>query len=202
MCDNMSSLPLFLFFFFLMIRRPPRSTLFPYTTLFRSPWPKHAVLPIVAQSSERRIGVSVKILASTGHAAHPNRSIDSLSPESSPLRVTHLRHGVPARSVREHGMAFRAEFPRPASEARIQDATKQVEAAKNPPESLLRRDRRASVEALWETAKAETTLRSAQDAGKRLSASRSPGKRRRGNNALATSASYCPSMSQLPSTLH
>src|SRR6266511_5898207 len=27
----------FLIFFFLMIRRPPRSTLFPYTTLFRSP---------------------------------------------------------------------------------------------------------------------------------------------------------------------
>src|SRR3712207_7983176 len=27
---------LYLFFFFLMIRRPPRSTLFPYTTLFRS----------------------------------------------------------------------------------------------------------------------------------------------------------------------
>src|SRR5687768_18452762 len=26
----------FLFLFFLMIRRPPRSTLFPYTTLFRS----------------------------------------------------------------------------------------------------------------------------------------------------------------------
>src|SRR5436305_15136484 len=25
------------FFFFLMIRRPPTSTLFPYTTLFRSP---------------------------------------------------------------------------------------------------------------------------------------------------------------------
>src|SRR2546429_8904344 len=27
---------LYQFFFFLMIRRPPRSTLFPYTTLFRS----------------------------------------------------------------------------------------------------------------------------------------------------------------------
>src|SRR5207253_10922406 len=27
---------IFPFFFFLMIRRPPRSTLFPYTTLFRS----------------------------------------------------------------------------------------------------------------------------------------------------------------------
>src|SRR5258708_27063586 len=30
------------FFFFLMIRRPPRSTLFPYTTLFRSSFPVEA----------------------------------------------------------------------------------------------------------------------------------------------------------------
>src|SRR2546428_14163758 len=29
----------YVFFFFLMIRRPPRSTLFPYTTLFRSIFP-------------------------------------------------------------------------------------------------------------------------------------------------------------------
>src|ERR1041385_9295104 len=33
-CDRCSLLSLY--FFFLMIRRPPRSTLFPYTTLFRS----------------------------------------------------------------------------------------------------------------------------------------------------------------------
>src|SRR6266496_217332 len=33
---------IFFFFFFLMIRRPPRSTLFPYTTLFRSPRPGHS----------------------------------------------------------------------------------------------------------------------------------------------------------------
>src|SRR5258707_1509240 len=32
----LSSISPFSFFFFLMIRRPPRSTLFPYTTLFRS----------------------------------------------------------------------------------------------------------------------------------------------------------------------
>src|SRR5215468_8972258 len=32
----MTSVSAYLFFFFLMIRRPPRSTLFPYTTLFRS----------------------------------------------------------------------------------------------------------------------------------------------------------------------
>src|SRR5690625_2003790 len=40
--DDVAPIPLFtprdspLFFFFLLIRRPPRSTLFPYTTLFRS----------------------------------------------------------------------------------------------------------------------------------------------------------------------
>src|SRR5258708_24401962 len=33
---------LYFLFFFLMIRRPPRSTLFPYTTLFRSNALKHA----------------------------------------------------------------------------------------------------------------------------------------------------------------
>src|SRR5437764_2445706 len=32
-----SVLSLACFFFFLILRRPPRSTLFPYTTLFRSP---------------------------------------------------------------------------------------------------------------------------------------------------------------------
>src|SRR2546427_9141574 len=31
---------IYLLFFFLMIRRPPRSTLFPYTTLFRSLLPE------------------------------------------------------------------------------------------------------------------------------------------------------------------
>src|SRR5579863_10619890 len=39
-----------LFFFFLMIRRPPRSTLFPYTTLFRSRHAFQARLP-----NERRV---------------------------------------------------------------------------------------------------------------------------------------------------
>src|SRR6267154_4240763 len=32
--------PIPLYFFFIMIRRPPRSTLFPYTTLFRSAPPR------------------------------------------------------------------------------------------------------------------------------------------------------------------
>src|SRR3712207_6914082 len=47
---------MFLFFFFLMIRRPPRSTLFPYTTLFRSrpgERPEPAGLPAVRPAPVR-----------------------------------------------------------------------------------------------------------------------------------------------------
>src|SRR2546430_10940230 len=40
-CLSPRSATLLLSFFFLMIRRPPRSTLFPYTTLFRSPGPRY-----------------------------------------------------------------------------------------------------------------------------------------------------------------
>src|SRR5258708_35561588 len=43
-----------LFFFFLMIRRPPRSTLFPYTTLFRSPFAQVAGDSVRARRSKRR----------------------------------------------------------------------------------------------------------------------------------------------------
>src|SRR3712207_8368523 len=41
MCFCIHQLVCAVFFFFLMIRRPPRSTLFPYTTLFRSPHAEH-----------------------------------------------------------------------------------------------------------------------------------------------------------------
>src|SRR5688572_32929103 len=43
----------FLLLFFLMIRRPPRSTLFPYTTLFRSS-PAHRVDQAREAARERR----------------------------------------------------------------------------------------------------------------------------------------------------
>src|SRR5260370_6135749 len=42
-----------MFFFFLMIRRPPRSTLFPYTTLFRSVWPRYSIGIIEADRGRR-----------------------------------------------------------------------------------------------------------------------------------------------------
>src|SRR2546429_3448131 len=43
-------------FFFLMIRRPPRSTLFPYTTLFRSP--SSPIVRLGAQGAPMRLADS------------------------------------------------------------------------------------------------------------------------------------------------
>src|SRR2546425_4930038 len=47
-------------FFFLMIRRPPRSTLFPYTTLFRSPlWATSRIrLEIAATRGRKTTGTT------------------------------------------------------------------------------------------------------------------------------------------------
>src|SRR5688572_30869310 len=49
-------LQFFYIFFFLMIRRPPRSTLFPYTTLFRS------------RERDRRDRPGARLLDQPGHA--------------------------------------------------------------------------------------------------------------------------------------
>src|SRR3712207_8656475 len=57
-------------FFFLMIRRPPRSTLFPYTTLFRSvDVARLAIAPAVQQPlgvGDHRLGVGGDALAVEG----------------------------------------------------------------------------------------------------------------------------------------
>src|SRR5258708_33493117 len=52
--SDYSGAPLSFFFFFLMIRRPPRSTLFPYTTLFRS-----GAGGVIDKSASIRIGFVV-----------------------------------------------------------------------------------------------------------------------------------------------
>src|SRR3712207_7272324 len=44
------------FFFFLMIRRPPRSTLFPYTTLFRSAAARRHFAPRPGRLPQHRAG--------------------------------------------------------------------------------------------------------------------------------------------------
>src|SRR3712207_8144929 len=54
-------------FFFLMIRRPPRSTLFPYTTLFRSETNAFASWPLSTRSQrntpgeERKMGEQLQL---------------------------------------------------------------------------------------------------------------------------------------------
>src|SRR3712207_7507837 len=51
-----------------MIRRPPRSTLFPYTTLFRSRWPAvRTAMPMAALLAVVGVGLSVGLVAVVGH---------------------------------------------------------------------------------------------------------------------------------------
>src|SRR2546430_11354405 len=54
---------LYLFFFFLMIRRPPRSTLFPYTTLFRS---EHDALALIQMLHGARQDAVVRSVVAGG----------------------------------------------------------------------------------------------------------------------------------------
>src|SRR3990172_2109199 len=54
--------------FFLMIRRPPRSTLFPYTTLFRSGWRGHV------HRADRGDGSAVAALSTGGRTCGDRQS--------------------------------------------------------------------------------------------------------------------------------
>src|SRR3712207_7879615 len=70
-------------FFFLMIRRPPRSTLFPYTTLFRSP----VGAPMARAARTNSCARSVRNLARTrrqgiGQLSRPMMSIVLVTPRS------------------------------------------------------------------------------------------------------------------------
>src|SRR5258708_29381884 len=70
-----------LFFFFLMIRRPPRSTLFPYTTLFRS--------------DSIRPRFRIRVLVGLRVAARGGKSVD-LDRKSTRLNSSHhiISHAV------------------------------------------------------------------------------------------------------------
>src|SRR2546430_10326487 len=81
-------------FFFLMIRRPPRSTLFPYTTLFRS-----------ADSAQTTPGQKFHVLGG---------GVSRITGAAFPLRHPHLALVVGLRvsrpeTDREHEIRFRSE---------------------------------------------------------------------------------------------
>src|SRR5260370_26670414 len=52
-----------------MIRRPPRSTLFPYTTLFRSPSATSPVLQIATDTQSLSVSGELKALRSEEHTS-------------------------------------------------------------------------------------------------------------------------------------
>src|SRR5256885_7206157 len=89
MVSSRCHLPIFLFpfFFFLMIRRPPRSTLFPYTTLFRS---HLAALPAGAAAA------ALPAAESAGPRPKPNEHVitapmvGTLDRKSTRLNSSHL----------------------------------------------------------------------------------------------------------------
>src|SRR6202790_3648735 len=81
------------FFFFLMIRRPPRSTLFPYTTLFRSPIQPSvnatmAATPTTAGNSSKRDRKSTRL-----NSSHYNISyaVFCLNKKNERLNSTHYQ---------------------------------------------------------------------------------------------------------------
>src|SRR2546422_3405795 len=71
---------MFFLFFFLMIRRPPRSTLFPYTTLFRSDQ------PVAALQVQPRLGRWKAALSRALRRHHHIRAISRSEEHTSELQ--------------------------------------------------------------------------------------------------------------------
>src|SRR5207249_9633768 len=73
-------------FFFFMIRRPPTSTLFPYTTLFRSD-ARHLVrAAVLGDARHERLQLHVR----DGGLIQPHFAIDHLAPHGADRKSTRL----------------------------------------------------------------------------------------------------------------
>src|SRR5256885_10433159 len=75
----------FRYFFFLMIRRPPRSTLFPYTTLFRSRGVERGARPRAVRL--RAVHPPVRLLGELQIAPPHERSEEHTSELQSPCNL-------------------------------------------------------------------------------------------------------------------
>src|SRR5256885_15951961 len=85
-CSISSCLFIFIFFF-LMIRRPPRSTLFPYTTLFRSPMP---AVQRQAQQDKESAGSSLRRASAADQTGQRPENVQSADRKSTRLNSSHL----------------------------------------------------------------------------------------------------------------
>src|SRR2546427_6827825 len=87
-----------LYFFFLMIRRPPRSTLFPYTTLFRS---SHGAASLTRQGAsifgglfvtvERHAELDRKSTRLNSSHSQISYAVFCLKKKKTPMATTHPR---------------------------------------------------------------------------------------------------------------
>src|SRR3989442_15044609 len=96
------------FFFFLMIRRPPRSTLFPYTTLFRSA--PEARAPIAYGV---RDGIQPCTPPSIGASAAGSRTADRKSTRlnSSHVRISYAVFCLKKKKQNNRGATMRGTIP-------------------------------------------------------------------------------------------
>src|SRR5258708_9474456 len=76
---NFTRPSLYLHFFFLMIRRPPRSTLFPYTTLFRSVFCK--CLDLRCGVMEELVKLASENVVPHGHVRSEEHTSELQSPD-------------------------------------------------------------------------------------------------------------------------
>src|SRR5256886_15581388 len=97
-------------FFFLMIRRPPRSTLFPYTTLFRSEGALALEVQHRVDDVLERLGTGDA--AALGHVAHQEHGRSGLLGEAHEPRgaVAHLAHVAGRSEERRVGKECRSRW--------------------------------------------------------------------------------------------
>src|SRR5690349_22218542 len=110
---------IFFLFFFLMIRRPPRSTLFPYTTLFRSKlrtsealgvcfFEKGAFgvaesilrrgLELPASGDEERLGIDRKSTRLNSSHVEISYAVFCLKKKNQSLPISHTTYAIPITS--------------------------------------------------------------------------------------------------------
>src|SRR2546430_9518030 len=92
-------------FFFLMIRRPPRSTLFPYTTLFRSQEPERCSLQARCNLHADREGIHGQLASANRRSEEHTSELQSQSNLVCRLLLEKKKEFIPAPHSLRHAFA-------------------------------------------------------------------------------------------------
>src|SRR3989454_6106591 len=108
-------------FFFLMIRRPPRSTLFPYTTLFRSPIDGLAELQRLVDDDieHARFGIAIHVTDQKTEDRLSGRALEMLLQRDDGFLLEENRIGRPASPRRTRSGQRRIPQDRPVHRHRL-----------------------------------------------------------------------------------